>query len=117
MSKIVPSQKVGIPVPPTVPADADHLTIYYGPAGFVPDYEQATQIDVPMADLGPPVKQTGIDYWQFDSTILPAVQGDSVDLYFTLADVAGNEGDFSPKVNVPLDHTPPDALGQPVILV
>lgn len=117
MAKIVPNKKVGVPVPADIPADVKFLTCYFGPAGFTPDYASEDQVDVPFADLQR-TTVNGADYFVFDTSALPALQnGQSYDLYFTLADEAGNENDFSPKVELPpLDQTPPPALGQPILL-
>lgn len=115
MSKIVPSKKVGVPVPATVPQDAVALVAYYGAKGFVPAYDQTARISKPLAGIA---TQTvgGASYWVFDSSVLPALAEGEYDLVFTLADGAGNEGDFSPAVTIPLDRTPPAKLGTPIQL-
>lgn len=114
MAKIVPAVRVGVPVPAVVPADSTLLRVYFGPVGFVPSYDQAEIIDQDLAAV-PVEEKGGASYYVFDTSNLPAVEGD-FDLYFTLADDVGNENDFSPVITVPLDQTPPPALGQPVVL-
>lgn len=114
MSKIVPSAKVGVPVPAAI-GDAASVSLYYGPKGFTPNYDQAERIEKEISLL----EETFVDgqaYWSFDTSALPALTEGDYDLYFTLEDDVGNESDFSPVITIPLDHEPPAALGQPVVL-
>lgn len=115
MSKIVPSKKIGIPVPAALPADAQSLVVYYGPKGAAMAYNQAARIVLAIAGLTTQ-SVTGSSYWVFDSSALPALAEGEYDLSFTLADTTGNEGDFSPVVTIPLDRTPPIKLGTPITL-
>lgn len=119
MPKIVPSARVGVPVPANLPDDIMSLVCYYGPPGFTPAYDQALRFEVPIESL----EQTSVNgqaYWVFDTSELAPIPGEVIAMYFTLEDDAGagsgNEGDFSPVVSVPLDLTPPEALGQPLLL-
>lgn len=115
MAKIVPSAKVGVPIPTTLAADATALVAYYGAKGFTPSYTQTARISTLLTAVA---KQTvdGVQYWVFDGASLPALTEGDYDLYFTLADDVGNEGDFSPAVTIPLDRDPPAKLGTPVVL-
>lgn len=115
MSKIGAVKKVGIPVPAVVPSDAKSLNVYYGLKGFTPAYDQAARIALVLASV-PTQVVAGASYWVFDSALLPASTAEgNYDLVFTLGD-GNNEGDFSPPVTIPLDRTPPAALGQPIVL-
>lgn len=115
MSKIVPSAKVGVPVPTNLAADATALVAYYGAKGFTPAYDQAARIVVPLSSVTT-VTSNGVAYWSFDTAQLGSLAEGDYDLYFTLSDDVGNEGDFSPAVDVPLDRDPPAQLGTPVVL-
>lgn len=118
MPKIAPSGKVGIPVPAPDPtrSPAVFLVCYFGAVGFTPNYDQAERIEVAIG-LVPIQSAQGVDYYAFDSSLIPASipEGD-YDLHFTLKDAVGNEGDFSPAIDIPLDHVPPPTLGQPILL-
>lgn len=118
MSKVVPLKDFGVPVPTPAPDPADHLIVYYGPAGFTPDYTQSARIDVGQVSSLSQVTQNGVQYW--DDPIgreLPGGLGNgSYDFYFTLQDTQGNESDFSPKITATVDTVVPPTLGQPVQL-
>lgn len=114
MSKIVPSAKVGVPIPAEV-GDAVSLALYFGTKGFTPNYDQAERIEKEIGVL----EETFVNgqaYWAVDTSVLPALAEGDYDLYFTLEDDVGNEGDFSPVITIPLDHEPPATLGAPVVL-
>lgn len=115
MAKLASAKKVGVPVPTTLPTDVTHLVAYFGPKGFTPSYD-GDRISIPIGD----VEQRTVDganYFVFDTAILPAVEAQEFDLYFTLADENDSEeGDFSPVVSVPLDRVPPTTLDQPIVL-
>lgn len=116
MAKLASAKKVGVPVPATIPTDVTHLVAYFGPAGFTPTYDQENRHAVPIEDVE---RRTvsGVEYFVFDTADLPAVEANSFDIYFTLADENDlEEGDFSPVVSVPLDRVPPVTLAQPVVL-
>lgn len=114
MAKIVPSARVGVPVPTSI-GDAVALNAYWGTKGFVPSYTQPARASLPLASV---TKQTvaGVSYFVFDTSALPPLAEGDYDLHFTLQDAVGNEGDFSPAVTIPLDRTPPAILGTPVVL-
>lgn len=116
MAKLASAKKVGIPRPATLPSDVTHLVVYYGPTGFTPDYAQGARHAIPIA-LVPVQDVNGVPHLVFDTAQIPAQQADSIDVYFTLADDSDQEeGDFSPKLAVPFDRTPPARLAAPVIL-
>jgi hypothetical protein len=106
MPKIVPSGRVGIPVPNPAVADAVALVVYYGSHGFTPDYSQAARLELPLAQV-PTQDVNGTPFYVFDTALLPAL---------TLKDDVGNEGDFSPALDIPFDRDPPATLGQPVVV-
>lgn len=115
MAKLASAKTVGIPVPDPIPSDVTHLVAYYGSSGFTPSYTQAERIATPIADV-PRQTVDGVEYFAFNTSVLPASTEASTDIYFTLSDVNDDEeGDFSPVISVPLDRDPPVALGQPVI--
>lgn len=116
MAKLASAKKVGIPAPTTLPPDVTHLVAYYGPSGFTPSYAQPARIALPIGQVPRQVKD-GVDYFVFDTAQIPAQSADSIDVYFTLADANDQEeGDFSPKLAVPFDQTPPTKLAAPVLL-
>lgn len=117
MAKIVPTKKIGVPVPTDVPPDTKFLTCYYGETGFTPSYDQEEQVDLEIADVEV-VTVNGANFYKFDPSVIGGLDpSETYDLYFTLADEAGNENDFSPAIALPpFDQTPPPALGQPVLL-
>lgn len=116
MPKLAVAKKVGIPVPQAIAADVTHLVAYYGPAGFVPSYTQPARISMPIGSV-PKQTKDGTEYFVFDTSAIPPQSEDTVDIYFTLADNNdAEEGDFSPKIAVPFDRTPPVKLAAPVIL-
>lgn len=116
MAKLAVAKKVGIPVPTALPADVTHLVAYYGAPGFTPSYAQAARIATPIADV-PKQTKDGVQYFVFDTAVIPPQSTDPVDVYFTLADNNDSEeGDFSPVIAVPFDRTPPVKLAAPVIL-
>lgn len=115
MAKIVPSKKIGVPVPTALPADAIALNVYYGSKGFTPKYDQAARVSQPLANV-PHQAVGGVDHWVFDTSTLPALAEGDYDFSFTLSDDVGNEGDFSQVVSVPLDREPPVKLGAPITL-
>lgn len=115
MAKLATAKKVGVPVPAPIPSDVTHLVCYFGAKGFTPSYAQTARVELPIGTV-PRQTVSGVDYFVFDTTVLPPASGD-YDLYFTLEDQAdAEEGDFSPVVSVPLDRIPPTKLGQPVVL-
>lgn len=127
MSKIVPVHDIGIPVPSPPPDPTLQLIIYYGPAGFTPAYTPVAPAGrIPSSGTPGPALSTlttktdAAGVLVYDDPIgaqLPSnLASGSYDLYFTLADANGNEGDFSPKLNVSLDVVVPPTLGQPVLL-
>ena|ERR1700722_15480072 len=118
MSKTIPLQDFGIPIPTPAPAGTDHLIVYYGPTPLTPSYTQAARIDAgPVSGLST-VTQNGVSYWDDPiSTELPGGLGNgSYDFVFTLMDTNGNESDFSPVITAVVDTTVPPPLGQPVLL-
>jgi hypothetical protein len=115
MPKIVPSGRVGIPVPNPAVADAVALVVYYGSHGFTPDYSQAARLELPLAQV-PTQDVNGTPFYVFDTALLPALPEGDYDLAFTLKDDVGNEGDFSPALDIPFDRDPPATLGQPVVV-
>jgi hypothetical protein len=118
MSKTVPLQDFGIPVPTPAPAATDHLIVYYGPTPLVPSYTQAARIDAgPVSGLTT-VTENSILYWDDPiATELPGGLGNgSYDFVFTLMDAQGNEGDFSPAITATVDTLVPPTLGAPILL-
>lgn len=116
MAKLAVAKKVGIPVPATVAPDVDSLILYYGAPGFTPDYAQTARIVLPLAGV-PKQVVNGVNYYVVDTSAIPPQTIDNVDVYFTLGDSTDSEeGDFSPKLTVPFDRTPPVKLAQPIIL-
>lgn len=110
MAKLAEPKKVGIPLLAPIPNDVTHLVCYYGPEGFTPSYNQNERIMVPIEEV--PIED---NHLIFDTRLLPQLEG-KFGLSFVLADANDNEeGDFSPLATVPLDLTPPPALGQPVV--
>jgi hypothetical protein len=118
MSKTVPLQDFGIPVPTPAPAPTDHLIVYYGPTPLVPSYTQAARIDAGPVSALTTVTVNGVVYWDDPiATELPGGLGNgSYDFVFTLMDGQGNEGDFSPSITATVDTVVPPTLGTPVLL-
>jgi hypothetical protein len=125
MSKTIPLQDFGIPIPTPLPAGTDHLIVYYGPTPLTPSYTQAARIDAgPVSALTvktlPPTpgSTTAVTYWDDPiSAELPGGLGNgSYDFVFTLMDTNGNESDFSPPITAAVDTTVPPTLGVPVLL-
>jgi hypothetical protein len=127
MSKIVPLQDLGVPVPSPAPAAGVHLIAYYGPKGFTPSYTPVSpngRIDVgdvstlTTKSVTPAGATAALTY--YDDPIgaeLPAgLAAGEYDFVFTLMDASGNEGDFSPPITVTVDTTVPPTLGQPISL-
>lgn len=118
MSKTIPLKDFGVPVPTPAPDPTDHLIVYYGVAGFTPDYTQSARIDAgPVSGLSQKTVN-GASYWDDPiSQELPGGLGNgSYDFYFTLQDGQGNEGDFSPKITTTVDTQVPPTLGAPIQL-
>lgn len=116
MSKIVSAPKIGIPVPSTVDPSVVALDVYYGSKGFSPSYTQAARLSLDISKV-PQQTVNGAGYYVFDTGQLASANlSGNYDFYFTLQDSAGNEGDFSPVVDVPLDFIAPVTLGQPIVL-
>lgn len=123
MAKIAPLKDFGIPVPSPAPPSTDHLIVYYGPSPLTPSYSPAPVNGVvPRIDAGPvsglAVKNDAAGVACYDDPIsseLPAnLAPGSYDFVFTLMDVNGAEGNFSPPITVAI--TVPPTLGQPVQL-
>jgi hypothetical protein len=118
VSKTVPLKDFGVPVPSPAPDPTVHLIVYYGPAGFTPSYTQAARIDAGMVSTLSQKTVGGVVY--YDDPIsgeLPGGLGNgSYDFYFTLQDLQGNEGDFSPKITAVVDTVVPPTLGAPIVL-
>lgn len=116
MSKVVAVKDIGIPVPTNAPAATDAIACYFGAKGFTPDYAQKNRIALPLSSLSL-ATVNGVSYYDFPlSSVLPAsVPDGDVDFCFTLVE-GESEGDFSPVVTETVDRTPPQTLGQPVVL-
>lgn len=117
MSKIIAVKDIGVPVPSTAPPATDSIACYFGPKGFTPDYAQPNRIALPLSSLSLVTVGT-TPYYDFPlSNVLPASVADGdVDFAFTLVESSGSESDFSPAVTETVDRTPPQALGQPIVL-
>ena len=118
MSKIVPLKDFGVPVPTPAPDPTDHLIVYYGPKGFTPAYTQAARIDAgTVASLSQKTVNGVVYYDDPISTELPGGLGNGdYDFVFTLMDVEGDEGDFSPPITATVNTTVPPTLGAPIQL-
>lgn len=114
MSKLVPSKRLGVPVPAIV-GDIVAVVVYYNSAGQAPTYDQAARLVLPIADL----ERRAIgdaSFFVVDSAALPALPEGDYSFSFTFQDDVGNESDFSPVVTVPLDREAPAAPGTPILL-
>jgi hypothetical protein len=119
MSKIVAMKDIGIPVPTPAPNSADHLIVYYGSAGFTPDYAQTARIDAGAVSALTTKTVNGVAYYDdpIGSELPVSVTDGTYDFYFTLEDPAtGSEGDFSPVIQATVTRTVPPTLGQPIEL-
>ncbi len=116
MAKLALAKKVGIPVPTPIPSDVTHLVAYWGAPGFVPAYDQSARLALPIGTV--PRQTVGtVSHFVFDTALIPAQAGNSLEIYFTLADATdAEEGDFSPVIAVPFDTVPPVRLAAPVVL-
>jgi len=115
MAKSVPNATVGIPVPADL-KDYEKLAVYFGVKGFAPDYAQEDRLEYELSGLTT-ATVSGKEYWAFSADELPPQSADAdYDLYFTLVDDVGKEGDFSPVISIPFDVAVPEQLGQPIVL-
>ena len=120
MSKLVPPKDIGVPVPtPALPAGT-HLIAYYGPKGFTPSYSPVSpdgRIDV--GDVSTLALKTVNGASYYDDPIgaeLPSgMAAGEYDVYFTFADSAGDESNFSSLITVAVNAVPPTP-GQPIVL-
>ena len=118
MAKIVPSKKLGVPVPPVV-GDIVSLVLYYDVAGESADYIQSEREEFPISELEIVEKVVGdvpTSFYVVDTSVLPPLPEGEYDIRFTFEDDVGNESDFSPAYTLPLDREAPTAPGQPIAL-
>lgn len=116
MSKTVPLRDFGIPIPSPAPNGTEHLIVYYGPSPLTPSYGQSARIDAgPVSGLTTKTVN-GVQYWDdpIEAELPVGLGNGSYDFVFTLMDLNGNEGDFSPAITATVDTTVPPRLGQPV---
>lgn len=120
MSKLVPPKDIGVPVPAIALPAGTHLIAYYGAKGFTPSYSPvapAGRIDV--GDVSTLAQKTVNGAAYYDDPIgpeLPAtLAAGQYDVYFTFADSAGDESNFSSLITIAVNAVPPTP-GQPVQL-
>lgn len=113
MPKLVPSAKIAFA--PSAAPDVVGYNLYFGPKGFVPDYNSLDSIGLDPAEYplttvtlkdGTVIENAIV----VDTSVIGSVPEAEYDFFITAVDDVSNESDFGEAITIPLDRDPPPAV-------